>query len=805
MVLGAGAVTVGATVASAAEPVFAHGVASGDPLPDAVLLWTRVTPTPDATPGSGVGPTVDVTWEVATDAAFAAVVASGVVSTGPGRDHTVKVDATGLAPATTYYYRFRLGGAVSAAGTTRTAPALSAAVARLRFGVVSCSNVPAGYFAAYRYLAERGDLDAVLHLGDYVYEYAGDFNGADVRPHDPPREILTLADYRRRHAQYKSDEHLQRLHATRPVHRDLGRPRGRQRRVVRRRREPPARTPRVPTRLGRRPPTRRTSSGCRYATRPTSIYRRLRFGLLAELFMLDLRSYRSQQVGIGDGGTDDPNRTITGAEQMAWLENGLVTSGAQWKLVGNSVMVAPFQLPPLSPELLGPLAELLGLPSEGLSINPDQWDGYAADRRRLLATLAGNGVRDTVFLTGDIHSSWASDVPRDAGLYPLSPSVATEFVCTSVTSDNIDEILGVPPRTVSPALETADPGAEPAHQVRRAGLARRVGAGGDPGRGADGLVLPGEQGGPGEHADLGHGRSAPVPAPSGCSRWAPRSGIDLVARVAVVFDDLSKTTGGGMDLGTLGVWDHSSWPAFQDAARWPSWSGSATARPGSAAPRRRTCRRWSRSLARVDVAGGRDRHRERVGRRARRSPRPATTAWPPPTRTGSCSASALATARSSATGTRSRTTSWSSYLDGLDEAGVPESGRMLAALGPKVLRLARDRTAGAHPYLTTPEHTAQAREILGAGKLLVPEQKVILSTDPAQGAGAGPPEDRLLLRPAELHEQLAASRLHRGGPRRPRQRQAHRRTGRLGRRGPRSASVSRPTSRQAQTRWRYRS
>ena len=119
-------------------------------------------------------------------------------------------------------------------------------------------------------------------------------------------------------------------------------------------------------------------------------------------------------------------------------------------------MIAPLQLPPLSPELLGPLAELLGLPEEGISLNPDQWDGYAVDRRRLLATLANHGVRDTVFLTGDIHSSWASDVPRDAGLYPLlSKSVATEFVCTSVTSDNFDEILGVPPRTTSIVLETA--------------------------------------------------------------------------------------------------------------------------------------------------------------------------------------------------------------------------------------------------------------------------------------------------------------------------------------------------------------
>jgi alkaline phosphatase D len=452
VVLGATATTLNAaaTAATADEPVFAHGVASGDPLPDAVLLWTRVTPTPDATPGSGTGPTVTVTWEVAADPAFATVVASGTQSTGPGRDHTVKADATGLDPATTYYYRFRLGGAVSATGTTRTAPALTAAVARLRFGVVSCSNLPEGHFAAYRYLADRGDLDAVLHLGDYIYEYGG----AGVRPHDPPYEVLTLADYRRRHAQYKSDEHLRRLHATVPF---------------------------IATWDDHEVANDAWSGGAEnhqpgtegdYAVRKAAahqayfewmpvrneadrIYRRLRFGLLAELSMLDLRSYRSQQVGIGDGSADDPDRTLTGAEQMAWLENGLITSGAQWKLVGNSVMVAPLQLPPLPAYLLGPLAELLGLPREGISLNPDQWDGYAADRRRLLATIADHGVRDTVFLTGDIHSSWASDVPRDAGLYPLSRSVATEFVCTSVTSDNFDEILGVPPRTTSIVLETA--------------------------------------------------------------------------------------------------------------------------------------------------------------------------------------------------------------------------------------------------------------------------------------------------------------------------------------------------------------
>ncbi len=450
-------VAVGGTVAAApamwaepTDPVFAHGVASGDPLPGAVLLWTRVTPTPDSVPGSGQGPAVTVTWEIATDPGFGTVVGSGGVATGPDRDHTVKADATGLAPATTYYYRFRLGDAVSGVGTTRTAPAATAAVSRLRFGVVSCSNLPQGHFAAYRYLAERGDLDAVLHLGDYIYEGGG----SGVRPHQPPHEIITLADYRQRHAQYKTDEHLRRLHAAVPV---------------------------IATWDDHEVANDAWSGGAEnhqpdtegdYATRKAAahrayfewmpvrneadkIYRRLRFGLLAELSMLDLRSYRSQQAKPFDGHVDDPDRTITGAEQMAWLRDGLTSSGAQWKLVGNSVMISPVLVPPLPSELLGPLLELLGLPRDGGVVNPDQWDGYTADRRRLLDTIAGNGIRDTVFLTGDIHSSWACDIPRDAGLYPLSPSVAVEFVATSVTSDNIDDLAGVPPRTLGPVVEGA--------------------------------------------------------------------------------------------------------------------------------------------------------------------------------------------------------------------------------------------------------------------------------------------------------------------------------------------------------------
>jgi len=450
VVVGGAVATATAPSAAAADPSFAHGVASGDPLPDAVLLWTRVTPTPESTPGSGQGPTVDVTWEIATDPAFASVVGTGSVATGPDRDHTVKADATGLAPATTYYYRFRLGDAVSGVGTTRTAPATDAALSRLRFGVVSCSNLPQGHFAAYRYLAERGDLDAVLHLGDYIYEGGG----GGVRPHEPAHEILTLADYRQRHAQYKRDEHLRTLHATVPVIATWD-----DHEVANDAWSGGAEN-HQPDTEGDYAARRAQAHQAYFEWMPVRneadrLYRRLRFGLLAELSMLDLRTYRSQQAKPFDDDVDDPNRTITGPEQLAWLQDGLVSSGAQWKLVGTSVMIAPVLVPPLPSELLGPLLELLGLPREGGVVNTDQWDGYAADRRRLLGTIADNDVTDTVFLTGDIHSAWASDVPRDAGLYPLSPSVAVEFVATSVTSDNIDDIAGVPPRTVGPIIEGA--------------------------------------------------------------------------------------------------------------------------------------------------------------------------------------------------------------------------------------------------------------------------------------------------------------------------------------------------------------
>ncbi|KYK10790.1 MULTISPECIES: alkaline phosphatase D family protein [Streptomyces] len=435
-----------------AAPAFLHGVASGDPLPDGVLLWTRVTPVPEAVPGSGTGPDTEVNWVVATDRDFTNVVAKGSVTATAASDHTVKADVRGLEPATDYWFRFSAGPTDSPAARTRTAPAADASVAGLRFGVVSCANWEAGHFSSYRHLAARGDLDAWLHLGDYIYEYgSGEYGTRDtvVRPHAPAHEILTLADYRVRHGRYKTDPDLQALHATAPVvaiwdDHEIANDTwsgGAENHTEGAEGAWTARQAAAKQAYFEWMPVRPAIAG--------TTYRRLRFGKLADLSLLDLRTFRSQQVSLGDGKVDDPERTLTGRAQMDWLKSGLASSDTTWRLVGNSVMISPFAIGSIPAELLKPLAELLGLPKEGLALNTDQWDGYTDDRRELLAHLRANGVRNTVFLTGDIHMAWANDVPHNAATYPLSASAATEFVVTSVTSDNLDDIVKVPEGTVS--------------------------------------------------------------------------------------------------------------------------------------------------------------------------------------------------------------------------------------------------------------------------------------------------------------------------------------------------------------------
>ncbi|MFD5626322.1 alkaline phosphatase D family protein [Streptomyces sp. NPDC127072] len=442
--------------AATETPAFLHGVASGDPLPDGILLWTRVTPTPEAIPGSGLGPDTEVTWTVATDKAFGTVVAKGSTTASAATDHTVKADIRGLRPATDYWFRFSAGGAESPAARARTAPAADAAVSGLRFGVVSCANWEAGYFSSYRHLAARGDLDAWLHLGDYIYEYAaGEYGTRDtvVRPHAPANEITTLADYRVRHGRYKTDPDLQALHAAAPVvaiwddheFANDAWSGGAENHTEGTEGAWSARQAAAKQAYFEWMPVRPAIAG--------TTYRRLRFGRLADLSLLDLRSFRSQQASTGSGSVDDPERTITGRAQLDWLKSGLKSSDTTWRLVGNSVMISPFAIGSLAAGILKPLAELLGLPKEGLALNTDQWDGYTDDRREILAHLRSNAIHNTVFLTGDIHMAWANDVPVDAGTYPLSPSAATEFVVTSVTSDNLDDILKVSEGSVSAVAE----------------------------------------------------------------------------------------------------------------------------------------------------------------------------------------------------------------------------------------------------------------------------------------------------------------------------------------------------------------
>ncbi|WP_327119516.1 alkaline phosphatase D family protein [Streptomyces sp. NBC_01341] len=450
-------VLAAATAAQAADgPAFLHGVASGDPLPDGILLWTRVTPTPDAVPGSGLGADTEVDWEIAEDKAFSRIATRGTTVARAASDHTVKADVRGLRPATAYWFRFSARGTgqtvLSPAGRTRTAPARDAAVPGVRFGVVSCANWEAGWFSPYRHLAARADLDAVLHLGDYIYEYAsGSYPTQDtvVRPHAPSHEILTLADYRTRHATYKTDTDLQSLHAAHPViaiwddheFANDAWSGGAENHTPGTEGAWTARVAAAKQAYFEWMPVRASTEG--------TVYRRLGFGSLAELHLLDLRSFRSEQASVGNGAVDDPERSITGRAQLDWLKAGLAGSDAAWKLVGTSVMISPVAFGALPAHLLAPLAELLGLPAEGLAVNVDQWDGYTDDRKELISHLRDRGIRNTVFLTGDIHMAWANDVPVKAATYPLSASAATEFVVTSVTSDNLDDILRVAPQTVS--------------------------------------------------------------------------------------------------------------------------------------------------------------------------------------------------------------------------------------------------------------------------------------------------------------------------------------------------------------------
>lgn len=426
------------------EPVFAHGVASGDPTAERVVLWTRVS-------GAEDDESVTVGWTVAADPELREVVASGEAQATPDADWTVNVDVGGLRPATTWWYRFEARGQRSPTGRTRTAPGPDDGQ-ELRLGVVSCASYAAGFFNAYRLLAER-DLDLVVHLGDYIYESSA---GEPVRRHEPAREPVSLADYRLRHAQYKTDPDLQALHQRLPVaaiwddHEVAGNaweggasghdPATQGPWAERRAAALRAYLEWMPLRLPD-------------PDRPRRIWRSLPLGANGELILIDTRhDGRDRQIGayLSDpaAALADPDRRIMSEDQERWLAEQLRGTTGAWRVVANQVVLSPLSLE--VPEPLADLANRLGPVVAGRVMNPDQWDGYPAARRRLLQVVADEAVDAVVVLTGDIHSSWAFEVP--AGGDTGAPPVAVELVTPSVTSETFASIVGPDSELVTSGL-----------------------------------------------------------------------------------------------------------------------------------------------------------------------------------------------------------------------------------------------------------------------------------------------------------------------------------------------------------------
>ena len=409
---------------------FTLGVASGDPEPDGFVIWTRLAADPLADDGLGGMPArgVEVEWEVATDERFRRVARRGTEVAQPDAGHSVHVELTRLSPGREYFYRFRADGHVSPVGRTRTAPAPWSAAGSLAMAFASCSQYEHGWFTAYRRLAED-EPDLILHLGDYYYEYeAGSYllPGGNPRAHEGP-ETVTLADYRRRHAQYKADPDLQAAHAVAPWavilddHEVENNWAG----------DVPERPD--PTFAGRRAaafqayyenmPLRRTSIPQRSGMQ---LYRRLRWGRLATFHLLDTRQFRSDQA-CGDGyrncpDADDPVRSITGAEQERWLLDGFRRSTARWDVLAQQVFFGQRD------NDAGPATVT----------NMDAWDGYVASRERITRGWVDAGVRNPVVLTGDVHAHWADDLKLDYA-DPTTRTVGSELVCSSITSNGDGE------------------------------------------------------------------------------------------------------------------------------------------------------------------------------------------------------------------------------------------------------------------------------------------------------------------------------------------------------------------------------
>ena len=400
---------------------FQLGVASGYPAPDGVVLWTRLAPLPLA--GGGMpAEAVAVGWEIAEDERFAAIVGHGEVIAAPELAHSVHVEVEGLKPARWYWYRFHVGGEVSPVGRTRTLPAAAILPEHFRFAFISCQNFEQGMFTAFEHLAKE-ELELVIHLGDYIYEYAG--KDGQVRKHHGP-ECTTLEQYRTRYAQYKQDPALQAVHAAVPWlvttddhevannYADL-----------------------IPESGGIDPKVfalrRAAAYQAYYEHMPLRrsalpkgpdmlLFRRVQAGRLADFHVLDTRQYRSDQP-CGDGNKPQcpealaPGQTLMGAAQRDWLFDGLARSQGTWNVLAQQVM----------------FARVDRKPGEGVAYSMDQWPGYEMERRRLLRYLHERKVANPVVLSGDIHTNWANELIADFDDLG-GQVVASEFVGSSISS-----------------------------------------------------------------------------------------------------------------------------------------------------------------------------------------------------------------------------------------------------------------------------------------------------------------------------------------------------------------------------------
>jgi len=467
---------------------FKHGVASGDPLANSIILWTRITPTSDAE--------VTVSWEIATDQTFTQLINTGNSTTNSERDYTIKVDAIGLESGTTYYYRFISNNVTSPIGTTKTL--IEGSPSSVKLAVISCANYPTGYFNVYNLAAQQNDLDAVLHLGDYIYEYArGEYGSDNAEALDrqvlPATELFTLSDYRTRYAQYHSDPDLQLLHSKVPfisvwddheVANDAWRDGAENHNDNEGSYE-----------------QRKLSALQAYfewlPIRPWSegnyeeIYRHFAFGDLVDLYMLDTRVLaRDKQLDYADyfdgsiffdettfnQDLYETERTMLGAEQLQWLEDSVTINTARWQLLGQQVLMGEMKLPGAVAlnvmsiaeyAELAPLALLAAriaandptltteeeayytanaeklttdvvnqLSFPDLPYNLDAWDGYATERDKVLE-IFNAASKNLVVLAGDTHNAWANDLSNAD-----QTIVGVEFAVSSITSPGLEYTIG---------------------------------------------------------------------------------------------------------------------------------------------------------------------------------------------------------------------------------------------------------------------------------------------------------------------------------------------------------------------------